>query len=123
MKKDCEFSNLPAITRDTFVKMPLILHRRIGLQQMIAHWAQINLEHLNITATYNVVHGSPVSFVKNNMGYFLITRDLLSPELDSSVTFIPLAPSLEIKYNLAWKRHNVFSKASKLFLQKIKEIR
>ena len=52
-----------------------------------------------------------------------ITRDLLSPELDSSVTFIPLAPSLEIKYNLAWKRHNVFSKASKLFLQKIKEIR
>lgn len=101
--------------------MPLILHRRIGLQQNIADWAQTDLDNLNITSTYNVMHGSPVSFVRNDMGYFLITRDLLSPELDSSVVFRPLEPTLEVQYNLVWKRRNIFSNAAKIFLETIEQ--
>lgn len=63
------------------------MHQRIGLQNEIAHWAGTNLENLNITATYNVVHGSPVPFVMQELGYFLTTRDLLAPTLDPNVCF------------------------------------
>ena len=90
--------------------MPLILHRRVGLQQTIADWAKTDIENLNITTTYNVVHGSPVAFVENDMGYFLTTRDLLAPTLDNNGVFRPLSPKLEVQYTLVWKRRNMFSK-------------
>ncbi|MBQ1392143.1 MAG: LysR family transcriptional regulator substrate-binding protein, partial [Lachnospiraceae bacterium] len=122
MKKESEFSQLPAITKENLLQMPLILHRRVGLQQNIADWANTDIEHLHINATYNVVHGSPVSFVKNNMGYFLLTRDLLSPDLDKSVVFRPLEPQLKVQYNIVWKRRNVFSNAAKLFLETVKQV-
>ena len=121
MKSEYEFSKLPVIKKENLIQMPLILHRRIGLQQNIADWAQTDLDNLNITSTYNVMHGSPVSFVRNDMGYFLITRDLLSPELDSSVVFRPLEPTLEIQYNLVWKRRNIFSNAAKIFLETLEQ--
>ena len=101
--------------------MPLILHRRIGLQQNIADWAQTDIAHLHISATYNTIHGNPVTFVKNNIGYFLITKDLLSTELDRAVVFCPLEPKLEVQYNLVWKRHNIFSRAADLFLDNVRK--
>lgn len=120
MKKSSPFSKLKSIQKEELLQMPLILHRRKGLQQMIAHWANTDFEQLHITATYNVVHGTPDFFVKNNLGYFLTTRDLLSSKLDSSVVFLPLNPKLEVQYNLVWKRRNVFSNAANLFLENVK---
>lgn len=121
MNNDSIFAKQPVIKKQDILQMPLILHRRIGLQQEIAHWAQIDLEKLHIAATYNVVHGSPISFVKNKVGYFLTTRDLLAPKLDNNVVFRPLEPTLQVKYALVWKRHNIFSKAAETFLNKIKQ--
>ena len=122
MNNDSIFAKQPVIRKQDILEMPLILHRRIGLQQEIAHWAQVDLEKLHIAATYNVVHGSPISFVKNKVGYFLTTRDLLAPKLDNNVAFRPLEPTLQVKYALVWKRHNIFSKAAETFLNKIKQI-
>lgn len=122
MKKDSILAAHSGINKNDLCTIPLVLHRRIGLQQKIAHWAQIDLEQLNIAATYNVVHGSPISFVQNDVGYFLTTRDLLAPNLDNSVCFRPLEPPLEIKYALVWKRHNVLSKASETFLNEVKQL-
>lgn len=120
MKRSSEYAELTEIRKEQLVKMPLILHRRIGLQRMIADWADTDIGGLNVTATYNVIHGSPITFVENNMRYFLTTRDLLAPKLDDSVVFRPLYPRLEVQYNLVWKRQNVFSAAARAFLEKVK---
>lgn len=120
MKKDSPFADREAIGKEELLQMPLILHRRIGLQQSIADWAGTDIEHLHITATYNVVHGSPVPFVKSGIGYFVASRDLMAPELDSSVVFLPLKPEFNIQYNLVWKRKNIFGKAAGKFLESIK---
>ncbi len=121
MKSDCEFAKKQVVTRKELEKMPLILHQRIGLQEEIAHWAQTDLEHLQIAATYNVVHGSPVPVVKQELGYFLTTRDLLAPELGEGVCFCPLKPSLQIKYALVWKKHAVFGRAAGTFLDAVRK--
>lgn len=119
MKKDSSFAVFESIRKEQLLQMPLLLHRRPGLQQMIADWAKTKTESLKITATYNVVHGSPVFFVKNDLGYFLTTRDLLAPELDRSVVFKTLEPKLEVQYYLVWKRKNIFSKAARIYLEMV----
>lgn len=122
MKKDSPFSSMNAIKKEHLLQMPLTLHRRIGLQQMIADWAQTDLRSLHITATYNVLHGSPVPFVENNIGYFLTTRDLLAPKLDDSVVFKPLEPALKKQSNLVWKRKNILSNPARVFLEIVRQM-
>lgn len=121
IKKSSAFASLDVIRKEDLLQMPLILHRRIGLQQNIADWAQTDIDHLHITATYNVVHGTPATLVKNDIGYFLTTRDLLPSELEQDVVFRPLEPKLEVQYHLVWKRRNILSKAAELFLDNIKK--
>lgn len=66
------------VTKEMLCRLPLILHQRAGLQADIAYWAGTDPEKLNIAATYNVVHSSPVAFVQSGLGYYLTTRDMLS---------------------------------------------
>lgn len=117
MKKNDPLADKKCITEDDIKKMPLIMHQRIGLQNEIAHWAGTDLESLTIAATYNVVHGSPVCFVRQGLGYFLTTRDLLAPTLDPEVCFLPLEPKLPTQLALVWKKYAVFSNAAKVFYE------
>ena len=117
IKKNDPLADKNCITEDDIKKMPLIMHQRIGLQNEIAHWAGTDLESLTIAATYNVVHGSPVSFVRQGLGYFLTTRDLLAPTLDPEVSFLPLEPKLPTQLALVWKKYAVFSNAAKVFYE------
>ena len=117
MKKNDPLADKNCITEDDIKKMPLIMHQRIGLQNEIAHWAGTDLESLTIAATYNVVHGSPVCFVRQGLGYFLTTRDLLAPTLDPEVCFLPLEPKLPTQLALVWKKYAVFSNAARVFYE------
>lgn len=120
MPSDCALAEKAVVSKEDFCKLPLILHRRAGLQREMALWAQTELEHINIVATYNVANGSPDSFVTSKLGYLLMIKRHLSGELDPSVCFRPLDPPLELHYSLVWKRYQVFSKAAEAFLNKIK---
>ncbi|WP_432630175.1 LysR family transcriptional regulator [Brotaphodocola sp.] len=120
MKKDDPLARQSAVTREEIRRLPLVAHRRAGLQNEIAHWAGTDPEHLQIVATYNVLHGSPVALVEQGMGYFVTTRNLLDPVLDPNVHFLPLEPELSTKTALVWKKHAVFSKAEEKFYEKIK---
>ena len=51
--------------------MPLILHRRAGLQRMIARWAGLEVEKLSLAATYNVISGDPAALVQSGLGCLL----------------------------------------------------
>lgn len=120
MSSDCALAKKAVVSKEDFCQIPLILHRRAGLQREIASWAQAELEHIHIAATYNVVNGSPVPFVTNGLGYFLTVDNHLTAELDPAICFHPLDPPLEIHYALVWKRYPVFSKAAEAFLNRIK---
>ena len=120
MQKSDPLAGKKALSRAEIRSIPLIMHRRVGLQNEIAHWAGTDLEHLQIAATYNVVHGSPVPFVQQGMGYFLTTRDLLAPVLDPDVCFLPLEPQLPTHLALVWKKHAVFSRAAERFYEMLK---
>ncbi len=115
LQKSDPLAGQTCVTQDDLTGLPLIMHQRIGLQNEIAHWAGTDVESLNIVATYNVVHGSPVPFVRQGLGYFLTTRDMLAPTLDPEVCFLPLRPKLPTRLALVWKKHAVLSKAAGAF--------
>lgn len=110
-----------SIRKEDLPAIPLVFHRRAGLQRIISHWAETEIENLNIAATYNVINGSPGKFVKSGLGCYLTTEDLLPSKLDDAVRFCPLEPPLEIHYALIWKRYAVFSKTAEAFLQTVKD--
>lgn len=122
MQEESPLAKKSVVSPEDIKGLPLILHRRIELQQQIAHWAEVDLDELNIVATYNVMNGSPLPFVNNKVGYFLTAQDMLPQNLDSGVCFRPLDPPLVDHYVLVWKRNDVFSKASKAFLDMIRKI-
>ena len=74
------------VENEDLLDIPLIRHRRIGLQQEIAHWAQIEIERLHVAATYNVLVGDPSATVQSGLGYLLITDDHLpKPQVPSRI--------------------------------------
>ena len=120
MSSDCELAESDCIEKKELLQIPLIFHRRSGLQQLISHWADADVKDFNIAATYNVVNGSPTKFIKSGLGFYLTTEDLLPAILEQEVCFRPLNPPLEIHYALAWKRTAFQSKAAEMFLQEFK---
>ena len=121
MSSDCKLAENSYIGKEDLLKLPLILHRRTGLQQLISHWADTDIKNFNIAATYNVVNGSPTKFIKSGLGFYLTTEDLLPAVLEKAVCFRPLNPPLEIRYALIWKRTAFQSKAAEVFLQELKQ--
>ena len=121
MPSDCKLSENDYVEKNNLLEIPLIFHRRTGLQQLISHWADTNIENFNIAATYNVVNGSPTKFIRSGLGFYLTTEDLLPTVLEQNVCFRPLNPPLEIHYALIWKRTAFQSKAAEMFIKEIKQ--
>ncbi len=120
MPSNCELAKKDYIEQNNLLEIPLIFHRRAGLQQLISYWADTDIENFNIAATYNVVNGSPTKFIKSGLGFYLTTEDLLPAVLEQDVCFRPLKPSLEIHYALIWKRTAFQSKAAEMFIKELK---
>lgn len=122
MPAGCALAQQSSVTRDDLLPLPLITHRRLGLQQEIAHWAQISsMDSMNIAATYNIVNGDPAVFVQSGLGYLLTTEDHLPHPLDPTLAFRPLSPALEVHHALVWKRYAMHSRAAEAFLKVLKE--
>jgi len=77
------------------------------------------MEQMNIAATYNILSGNPLEYVREGLGYLLTSSSHLPKELDSDLCFRELRPKLELNYALVWKRYAVLSKAAQAFLEKV----
>ncbi len=119
MPADCTLAQKAGVQKEDLCAVPLIMHRRIGLQREIEHWAQTDMERMNIAAMYNIVTGDPAVFVQNGLGYFLTSDSQLPQNLDPALCFRPLDPPLTLSHALVWKRHAPLSRAAEAFLEQI----
>ena len=74
-------------------------------------WFDDDIEKLNIVLTRNLIYSSIV-MVKEGIGYSLTLNNINTKE----ICFIPLKPKLKPKTNIIWKKNQIFSPASKIFL-------
>lgn len=120
MPDDCPLAAGDGVSPEQLGSVPLIFHRRAGIQRRIALWAQTEPERMNVAATYNVINGSPSSFIQSGLGYLLTGEDHIAANLAPGLCFRPLDPPLTVRHALVWKRYAIFSRPAEAFLEALK---
>lgn len=82
-------------------------------------WCGEKTEQLNLSGTVNLCYNGSV-FVKEGLGCMLTFEHLVNTGNESALCFRPLAPRLETKMYIIWKKHQVFTPIAELLLDELK---
>ena len=125
IRKDNPLAKKQSIQLNDLINLPIIASRQMSEKYSadsgFLDWFGEKFKDLNIVATYNLVYNAAI-MVKAGIGA-AVTLDKLvdTTSLTSEVCFLPLEPRLESGLDIVWKKHQVFSPAAKLFLDKLQE--
>lgn len=120
MRRDC------ALAKNTFIRpkdiedIPLIMPQRVGLQRELSLWSEVELEKLNIIATFDLLFNTPMLLLKRGVGYAFVLNTLADTKESKTLCFRPLDPPIKCKHGLVWKRYPIFSKAAEKFIEEVK---
>lgn len=117
MKKDNPLAKLEYIKPKDLLNIPLIFSKQALDNNELTGWFGYNVEKLNIVATYNLIYNASF-FVEENFGSALTLDNLVN---NPNLCFKPLAPNLKSNLVMAWKKYQVFSKASQIFLDELQK--
>lgn len=120
MKKNSPYASKDFIEPSDIMKIPIITSSQTLVEKEISKWLGVNISELNIVATYNLVFNASL-LVDEGVGYALCLDKLINTTGSSNLCFKPLYPPLEANLNIIWKKYQVFSRASEIFLNYIKK--
>ncbi|MCP1102982.1 DNA-binding transcriptional LysR family regulator [Aequitasia blattaphilus] len=120
MQKDHPLAIKDTIAPKDLWDVPLISSRQHFVSGDIEKWIKKDYEKLNLVATYNLVYNASL-MVEEGVGVALCLDNLVNTSGDSSLCFKPLMPRLEASLDIVWKKYQVFSKASALFLERLQD--
>lgn len=119
MRPDDALAQLKSVTAEDLKVLPLILPRRLNIQNELASWFGDGFDSLNVLFTSNFTTNGAI-MVRAGLAYYITLEGAL-PFWDSSkLTYRPISPELEATSVLAWKRHQPFSPAVTRFIEHIK---
>lgn len=120
IRRDDPLAEKKSICPDDLQNIPLLASRQSIAHNELSGWLGKQYESLNIVATYNLLFNASL-MVEENIGCALCLEGII-PEYEGSVlVFRPLEPKVEVGLNIVWKKYQVFTKASQLFLNKLQE--
>lgn len=119
MRPDSPLAEKESITAKDLSGLPLILPRRMNVQNELASWFGDYYDNLNIVFTSNLSTNSAV-MVMGGLAYSLVIEGAVPFWDQSKVTYRPLAPPLTATSVLAWKRGQPFSLAASKFIKHMK---
>lgn len=118
MRKDAPLAQKKAVCIDDLLELPLIVSRQ-GLREDIPKLFGESVDRLHITATLNLTYNGSI-LAREGLGYVLTFDKLVDTSEQSELCFRPLAPTLETKLYVVWKKYQVFSPAAELLLDEIR---
>lgn len=121
MRIDDPLASKELITPLDLMGKPLIVSRQSLHDSNIGSLLECENDKLNIVASYNLLFNGSI-MVEEGMGYGISFDNIINASGNSKLCFRPLSHQIEIKMSLAWKKYQVFTKASEKFLLKIQEI-
>ncbi len=108
-----------AITVDDLKGRPLLCSEQ-AWNGDVGRWAGSDFPSLRLEGTFRLSYNGSV-FVKEGLGYLLTFDRLVDTSQGSGLAFRPLAPRLESKLVIAWKRYQAFTPIAKRFLGQLRE--
>lgn len=122
LREDDPLAQKKSIKVNDLINLPLLISRQAIKKSFtnnpILNWFGEDFEKLNIAGTYNLIYNAAI-MTESKIGYTLGLDRLIKNTVDSPLCFRPLNPKLEVEINIAWKKDQVFSKPSKLFLDEL----
>ena len=120
VRKDSALADRDSITFKELSDLPLIMPSQTSNSNQITTFFADSLSSPNLVATYNLIYNAGL-MVEAGMGYALCIDDLINTAGDHPLKFVPIAPKLQSNVYLFSKKYQVFSKATKLFLNRLQE--
>ena len=119
MRRSSPLADKEAIEPGDLWDKPLILSRQVDNKGGLYRWLRKEPTELYTVATYNLIYNASL-MVDEGMGY-AFTLDKLVNTTGSNLCFRPLKPKLELGMYLVWKKSQIFSRATELFLEQLQE--
>lgn len=116
--KSHPLSTKKAIYVDDLIGIPLFISEQ-SWNADIPRWAGSKIKDLKAEGFFQLAYNSAI-FAKEGLGVLLTLDKLVNTSAESELTFIPLAPKLENRMYLIWKKYQVFSPIAEKFLSEIK---
>lgn len=120
LRKDYPLADKQKIQPSDLIREPLLVSNQNMVNNMLSAWIGQNMDSLNIVATYNLIFNAAL-MVEEGVGLALCLDDLVNTSAESNLCFKRLEPSLPVTVNLAWKKNQIFSKASEVFLNEARK--
>lgn len=122
MKKDDGLASYAEIRPEQLWARNLILSRQVLSESThgdaVKNWLHKPLEELKIAGTYTMAYNG-FMMVRAGMGVMVAFEHLVNLE-EADLCCRSLAPAVYAEPRMVWKKRQIFSKASQLFLQKLR---
>ena len=119
MRRDSPLAEKEAICPEDLWDKPLIVSHQKGDNIYLGRWLKREESELHIVATYNLIFNASL-LVEEGLGYALCYDKLINTQ-GSNLCFRPFSPRLEARGFIVWKKYQIFSKASKVFIDYLKK--
>lgn len=118
MRKDDPLADKEYITPEDLKDKPIICSKRISIQNELANWFGNRFNSDNIIATFNLINNA-IAIAESEIGYALCLESLVNDR--EEICFKEFYPRLETGSVLVWKKNQVFSTATRKFIDEIKK--
>lgn len=119
MRPDDPLAQKESITSQDLENLPVILPRRLNVQNELASWFGDSFDRLHVLFTSNLSTNGSI-MVYNGLAYSVVIEGSVPFWDPSKITYRPLRPELTATSVLAWKKQQPFSLAATKFIAHIK---
>lgn len=120
MRRDSPLADHNTIVPEDLLDLPLICSRQAMNGKTLSDWLKRDYAKLNIVATYNLLYNASL-MVAEGLGYALCLDKIVNTSGSSALSFKPLSPGVEARMDIVWKEHQVFSKAARIFIDRLRK--
>lgn len=122
LSKDHPLANHTVLTPDEIVPYPLILPLREKVREDVLNWIGKEEKDLKIPLSYTLLSNA-VLLVEEGLGCAFCLDGALAVHSSPKLQFVPLSPEKTTRSVLVWKKNQLFTPATSLFIQEINRMR
>lgn len=116
MRPDDPLGEKEAVTPADLAGCPLILPRRLNVQNELLNWFGDTFQESQVLFTSNLNTNAAI-MVQEKLGYSIVVEGALPFWDKTQITYRPLSPELNASCVIAWKKQQPFSIAATKFIE------